>query len=183
MEFYERVLLSICPQFRRPWNTNFEAGSFVSCGTSSNVAQELLRTITEWYITGILHFVTVKRDCQLRLVFYILYVSRENSRREELFHYPRHPTIRFVEFSAREDHETTLHLSRQFFIGRTLFTSRNQVELVRLNTPRGEAVRKFRQPDYPLIRLDDSYRPSRTCEMDLSINRRGNIRRKNGREF
>lgn len=43
-----------------------------------------------------------------------------------------------------------------------------RIGVFRLNTR--EAVPKFRQFDYPLIRFNGSYQPSRTYKMDPSIN-------------
>ena len=111
------------------------------------------QTITEWYITL---YTPSQRLPIATGQFYILHMSRESSRREEL-----------VRANSSNSHEAAhfIVLDNLFHLANAL-SSRTCV----WNTPGGEAVTEFRQPDYPLIRLDDSYRPSRTCEMDLSIN-------------
>lgn len=161
------ILLSICFQIRKTVKPE--------AILHRKVAQEQVRTITEWFITGILHSVTAKCDCQSRLVNSVFCIFREKTRDEKnCFDQIRRILVKlhFIILDNFSSSEGSL--------------LENQVELAFpsfKHTPGGEAVTKFRHTDYPLIRLDDSYRPSRTCEMDLSINSQRDIRWKSGREI
>lgn len=81
--------------------------------------KKLLRTITEWYITGILRSVTAKRDCQLRLV--VLYSVRFARELETRRIVSRYPTIEFSWSYTSSFCSTIFHSGERSFL-------ENQVE-------------------------------------------------------